>query len=117
MKTFPPWYKLLPRRLTWEREVLHGLQFFKHEADSFDEDANFTATGTLFYRGERSGKPESFRLEVVYPRRFPGIAQMVYDKEKRFALFLLWIIDLSAQPTIVAAEPSSPCQNLLLYFD
>jgi hypothetical protein len=86
MKTFPPWYKLLPRRLSWEREVLHGLPFFKHEADGFDKDANFTATGTLFYRGERSGKPEGFRLEVVYPRRFPGIAQMVYDKEKRFAL-------------------------------
>jgi hypothetical protein len=86
MKTFPQWYKLLPRRLNWEREVLYGLPFFTLEADGFDQDANFTATGTLFYRAERSGKLDAFRVEVRYPRRFPGAFQRVYDKEKRFEL-------------------------------
>ena len=86
MKTIPPWYKLLPRRLKWERQVFHELPFFKHECDGFDQDAQFTATGTLFFQGERSGKLDEFRVEVRYPRRFPGTFQRVYDKQKRFEL-------------------------------
>jgi hypothetical protein len=86
MKTFPPWYKLHPQRLAWEREVLCSLPFFKPEDDGFDQDRNFTATGTLFYRGERSGKLDEFRVSLIYPWRFPATFERVYDREKRFDL-------------------------------
>ena len=87
MKTFPPWYKLHPRRLSREREDSARVRpFFKVEADGFDQDAHFTVTGTLFYRAERSGKLDDFRVEVQNPLRFPRSRQMVYDKEKRFEL-------------------------------
>jgi hypothetical protein len=86
MKTFPPWYKLLPRRLSWEREVLRSLPFFEPEDDRFDQDGNFTATGTLSCRSERSGRLDEFRVVLRYPWRFPRAFQSVYDKEKRFRL-------------------------------
>lgn len=86
MKARPQWYTLSPQRLNWEQRALRALPFFKHEADGFDQERNFTATGTLFYRGERSGGLEEFRVEVLYPIRFPRFFQRVYDKEKRFEL-------------------------------
>jgi len=84
MNTIPQWHTLRPQRLNWERQVMRGLPFFKHPEDRFDEDGNFTATGTLFYRGSRSGRLDEFQIELVYPRRFPRFFQRVHDREKRF---------------------------------
>jgi len=86
MRRIPAWYKLTPRRLNLEREILRSLPYFELRTDGFDDSGRFRPTGTVVYRGEYSGRIERFDVALEYLDRFPYVAQPVYDERKRFGV-------------------------------